>query len=126
MPSGAERRKLPAMSGFHAFVEELFAGLGPVRIRRMFGGAGVYAGERMFGLIDDDVIYLKTDAALKAELIAAGSAAWTYSRAPGRWEETSYWRLPEAALDDPDEACAWARKALAAAEAAPKPKKRRR
>ena len=42
------------MSGFHAFVVELFAGLGPVRIRRMFGGAGVYAGEVMFALIDDE------------------------------------------------------------------------
>jgi DNA transformation protein len=42
---------------------------------------------------------------------------WVYSRAPGKWEETSYWRLPEAALDDPDEAVAWARKALAVAEA---------
>jgi len=105
------------MSGFNAFVEELFAGLGPVRIRRMFGGAGVYAGETMFALIDDEVIYLKTDEALRAELQAEGSAPWVYSRAPGKWEETSYWRLPENALDDPDEAVAWARKALAVAEA---------
>jgi len=71
------------MSGFNAFVEELFAGLGPVRIRRMFGGAGVYAGETMFALIDDEVIYLKTDEALRAELQAEGSAPWVYSRAPG-------------------------------------------
>jgi DNA transformation protein len=105
------------MSGFHAFVEELFAGLGPVRIRRMFGAAGVYAGEVMFGLIDDETLYLKTDEALKAELQAEGSVGWVYSRAPGKWEETSYWRLPEAALDDPDEAVAWARRSLAVAEA---------
>jgi DNA transformation protein len=115
------------MSGFHAFVEELFAGLGPVRIRRMFGGAGIYAGEVMFGLIDDETIYLKTDDALKAELAEAGSVGWVYSRAPGKWEETSYWRLPEAALDEPDEAAAWARKSLAVAEAkaAAKPKRKR-
>jgi DNA transformation protein len=115
------------MSGFHAFVEELFAGLGPVRIRRMFGGAGVYAGDVMFALIDDETIYLKTDDALKAELAAEGSVAWVYSRAPGKWEETSYWRLPEAALDDPDEAVAWARKSLAVAEAraAQKPRKKK-
>ena len=116
------------MSGFHAFVEELFAGLGPVRIRRMFGGAGVYAGEVMFGLIDDETLYLKTDEALRAELQAQGSAAWVYSRAPGRWEETSYWRLPETALDDPDEAGAWARRpwAVAEAKAAATPKRKRR
>jgi DNA transformation protein len=114
------------MSGFHAFVEELFAGLGPVRIRRMFGGAGIYAGDVMFGLIDDETIYLKADEALKAELQAEGSVGWVYSRAPGKWEETSYWRLPETALDDPDEAAAWARKALAVAQAKAAEKKPRR
>jgi DNA transformation protein len=105
------------MSGFHAFAEELFADFGPVRIKRMFGGAGIYAGEVMFGLIDDDTIYLKTDGALRAELADEGSAAWVYSRATGSWEDSSYWRLPEAALDDPDAAAAWARKALAVASA---------
>jgi DNA transformation protein len=114
------------MSGFHAFVEELFAGFGPVRIKRMFGGAGIYAGETMFGLIDDETIYLKTDEALKAELAAECSAGWIYSRAPGKWEETSYWRLPETALDDPDEAAAWARKALAVAAAKASGKRPRR
>jgi len=103
------------MSGFHAFVEELFAGLGPVRIRRMFGGAGIYAGDVMFALIDDETIYLKTDAALRADLAAEGSTAWVYSRATGSWEDSSYWRLPETALDDPDEATDWARRALAVA-----------
>ena len=105
------------MSGFHAFVEELFAEFGPVRIKRMFGGAGIYAGEVMFGLIDDETIYLKADDTSKAELAAEGSVSWVYSRAPGKWEETSYWRLPETALDDPEEAAAWARKALAVAQA---------
>jgi DNA transformation protein len=116
------------MSGFNDFVVELLEGLGPVRIRRMFGGAGVYAGEVMFGLIDDDALYLKTDEALRAELKAAGATPWIYSRAPGKWEETSYWRLPESALDDPEEAVAWARKALAVAEAkaASNPKRTRR
>ena len=116
------------MSGFHDFVVELFAEFGAVRIRRMFGGAGLYAGELMFGLIDDETIFLKTDDALKAELQAHGSSPWIYSRAPGKWEETSYWRLPETALDDPEAAAGWARKALAAAsaKAAAKPRKRGR
>jgi DNA transformation protein len=72
------------------------------------------------------MIYLKTDDALKAELQAEGSAPWVYSRAPGKWEDTSYWRLPEAALDDPDEAVGWARKALAVAEAKAAQKKPKR
>ena len=104
-----------------AFAVELLSDLGLVRGRRMFGGAGLYAGEVMFGLIDDEVIYLKADAALKADLAAAGSHAWIYSRRPdpdtARPQESGYWSLPDTALDDPDEACAWARRALAVAEA---------
>jgi DNA transformation protein len=115
------------MSGFESFVQDLLSGLGSVRIRRMFGAAGVYAGEVMFALIDDETLYLKVDSTMKAELQAEGSVGWVYSRAPGRWEDTAYWRLPEAALDDPDEAVAWARRSLAVAEAkaASKPPKLR-
>jgi len=118
------------VSAFHDFVLELFAGLGPdlgpVRIKRMFGGAGVYAGEQMFGLIDDDVIYLKVDDALRAELEAEGARSWLYvDRKTNQPQITSYWSLPQAALDDPDEAAAWGRKSLAVARTLAGAKKRR-
>lgn len=58
---------------FHDFVRELFAGLGRVRINRMFGGAGVYAGDVMFALLADETIYLKADDSLKAALIEGGA-----------------------------------------------------
>jgi len=114
------------MTAFTDFVTELLEGFGPVRIRRMFGGAGVYAGEVMFAAIFDDALYLKADDALRAELAALGSAPFVYQSPRGPME-MSYWRLPETALDDPDEAAAWARKALAVAtaKAAANPKKRR-
>ena len=115
-----------------AFAVDLFSGMGPVEARRMFGGAGLYADGVMFGLIDDDVIYLKVDEALKADLAGAGSRPWIYSQRKGPKagipQETSYWSLPESALDDPEEACAWGRRSLAAARAikAAKPVRRRR
>lgn len=115
-----------------AFAVDLFADMGRVEARRMFGGAGLYAGGVMFGLIDDEVIYLKVDDALKADLAAAGSRSWIYTERKGPKagipQETSYWSLPESALDDPDEACAWGRRALAVAEAikAAKPVPRKR
>ncbi len=114
-----------------AFAADLFSGLGSVQPRRMFGGAGLYAGGVMFALVDEGRIYLKTDAALQADLAAAGAVAWIYTerRGPkaGVPQETSYWSLPEPALDDPEQACAWARRALAVAEArkAAAPKRRR-
>ncbi len=107
--------------GFHEFVRELFAGLGPIQIKRMFGGAGGYRDGVMFLLIAGDVIYLKTDEALRAELGRedSGPFLWQPQNGPraGETVEMSYWRLPEAAMDDPDEAAMWGRKALAVAKA---------
>ena len=116
--------------GFHDYVRELFDGLGPIQIKRMFGGAGGYADGVMFLLITDDTIYLKTDDALKAELRDEGSGpfVWAPQNGPraGEKVEMSYWRLPDSALDDPDEAARWGKKALAVetAKAKTKPAKK--
>jgi len=110
-----------AADSFHDFVRELFAGLGPVQIKRMFGGAGGYIDGVMFLLLGDDLIHIKVDEALKAQLREAGSGPfeWTPKKGPRAGEaiDLGYWRLPERALDDPDEAVAWGRKALAVARA---------
>ncbi|MGD9979936.1 MAG: TfoX/Sxy family protein [Hyphomonadaceae bacterium] len=106
---------------FHEFVKELFAGMGPVQVKRMFGGAGGYADGVMFLLLADDAIYLKADDALKAELSAEGCGpfVWEPQSGPraGEKVDLGYWRLPDSALDDPDEAAKWGRKALAIAKA---------
>lgn len=117
---------------FHDFVVELLEGLGPVAVKRMFSGAGVYADGLMFGLIAADTLYLKADPRLKAEFAEAGSEPfiWEPQSGPRKGEKVDmgYWRLPEEALDDPDLAVEWARKALAVARAkaaAKKPRKKR-
>ena len=108
---------------FYRFVEDLFAPLGPVRIRKMFGGAGVYIGEDMFALLDDDQIYLKADTVLKAELEQSGAQPFTWTNPKtGRTITMSYVSMPSAALDDPDEAVGWARRALEVARRASRAK----
>ena len=101
---------------FHDFVREQFSGLGPISVKSMFGGAGVYAEGLMFALLADDTIYLKADTALKAELKAEGCGpfVWTPESGPraGEKVEMGYWKLPDAALDDPQLATEWGRKAL--------------
>jgi DNA transformation protein len=107
--------------GLHDFVRELFAGVGQIQVKRMFGGAGVYADGIMFAMLAEETIYIKTDADLKAELAKDGSAPFVWTPGTGLRAgekiEMGYWRLPDAALDDPDAAAAWGRKALAVARA---------
>jgi len=103
---------------FHAFVGELFAPMGPVRIKRMFGGAGVFREGLMFALVAGDTVYLKTDTALRSDLLSQGSEAFLWTRrGTGDMIDMGYVSLPSSAMDDPDEASAWARRALAAARA---------
>ncbi len=104
----------------HEFIRDLFALFGPVTVRRMFSGAGIFADGLMFSLVVRDVIYLKVDNATRADFEREGCAPFTYTRgkSSGRRSEHAlpYWRIPERLYDDPDELAEWARRAFAAAE----------
>jgi hypothetical protein len=43
------------------FIHDLFQPFGAVSVRRMFGGAGLFADGVMFGLVSGGQIYLKAD-----------------------------------------------------------------
>jgi DNA transformation protein len=92
---------------------DLLSALGPVQARRMFGGHGLYARGVMVGLLDDDELFLKTDAESRPRFVAAGCRMWVYPGDPGA--ETSYWRPPDDAHEDPEAMLPWARLALEAA-----------
>jgi DNA transformation protein and related proteins len=102
------------------FIRELFAPFRPVTVKRMFGGAGLWADGLMFGLLFDGAIFLKVDEASIPDFEREGSQPFVYTRAksPGRIGRASlsYWRLPERLYDDPNELVAWAGRALAIAE----------
>lgn len=104
---------------FREHVLDLFAGLGPVEIRRMFGGAGVYFGDACFALIlSSEEIFMRGDAEVGPAYEAAGSEQWIYDgQAKSKPTLMPYWRLPESAMDDPDEAAEWARRSLEPARA---------
>jgi TfoX/Sxy family transcriptional regulator of competence genes len=54
-------------------IDQLLA-WGEVSARKMFGGAGLYCDGRMFGLIADDVAYLKVDDSNREDFVKAGAA----------------------------------------------------
>jgi DNA transformation protein len=97
---------------------ELFAAFGPVSVRRMFGGVGIYAEGVMFALIADGIVYLKADDETVPAFEAERSAPFSYVGQNGRHVSMSYWRLPDRLYDDADALAPWARDAFAAARRA--------
>lgn len=92
-----------------AFVMELFADLGGLTNRKMMGGLSIYRNGQIFAILGSQgVVYLKAKGDFAAEMQAAGSRI--FAMEDGR--SMGYWTLPEAALDDPEIACDWARLAL--------------
>ena len=105
-------------------IQDLFQELGPVRTRKMFGGLGVYAGDRMFALVASGDLYLKVDDGTRPAFEAAGSRPFIYDK-DGRAIAMSYWLLPGEAFDDPTEAARWGRLAIEAAGRSSAPKQRK-
>ena len=97
------------------YIRDLFAEFGTVHIRRMFGGAGIYAGDVMFGLVSDDLIYLKADAGTVPAFEREKCAPFQYTTKKGKRAVMSYWRLPDRLYDDPAELAQWAKQAIAVA-----------
>ena len=97
---------------YRAFLLELFEAFGPVSVRPMFGGAGIFAGEVMFGLVSDERVYLKTDETTRIDFDREGAQPFTFVKTKtGERIETAYLALPDRLYDERDEAAEWARRA---------------
>ncbi|WP_078119476.1 TfoX/Sxy family protein [Thiosocius teredinicola] len=102
------------MSEFAEYLPELFESMGQVRLRRMFGGHGVFLDGLMFGLVADDVLYLKTDDVNRPDYEQLDLAPFSYVKA-GRAIKMSYYEAPALIYDDAEEAAIWAARAFEAA-----------
>ena len=91
---------------------ELFAPLGAIRVKAMFGGYGIYCDELFFALVAFDTLYLKADPESREASRAAGSEPFRFVHADGREFEMSYWSAPEEALDSAEAMRPWVRLAL--------------
>jgi DNA transformation protein len=101
--------------GFKELLAELLAPVGPIAIRRMFGGVGVMLEGVMFALVADDVLYFKVDDRTRARFESEGMGPFTYATKNGENVLSSYYRAPERLYDEPDEMLAFAREAAEAA-----------
>jgi len=96
-------------------IEEIFASLGAVTIKRLFGGKGIYHRGLIVGAVMSGEILLKADAETAPQFLAAGATQWTYEFRRGKTVLMPYWTIPADAFDDPDLLATWVRLAFAAA-----------
>ena len=96
-------------------IEDMFATLGPVTIRRMFGGKGIYHRGRIVAIELRDEMMLKADGVSAPAFAAAGARRWSYEGKAGKAVAMPYWSIPDEAYDDPDAMAQWVRLAHEAA-----------
>jgi DNA transformation protein len=113
---------MPVSEGFIDLLKERLVGIGPLSVRRMFGGAGIYCEGVMFGLAVDDTLYLKVDGGNRPAVEARSPGPFSYAVKRGRNTITSFWQVPDGLIDEPDELLSWASAALAAAHRASRAK----
>ena len=96
---------------FLEFINDQFSALGAITIRKMFGGAGIYLEDTMFGLIADDLVYLKVDTTNKKDYENAKMSPFTYQRKNKRIK-MSYYEVPVDILEDQEQLKEWVSKAV--------------
>lgn len=103
-------------------IREVFAPLGPVSIRRMFSGKGVYFQGVIVAILYGGELRLKADAISAPKFEAAGSTQWVYEGHRGE-VMMPYWSIPHDAFDNSDSMDCWLRLAFDAGLRARVPKK---
>jgi len=81
---------------FLEYVLDQLSSWGQVRAKRMFGGAGLYREGTMFGLIADNVAYLKVGSLNRDDFEKAGSHP--FQPYPGKKTTMPYWVIPTEVL----------------------------
>jgi DNA transformation protein len=104
------------------YVLEQLAGLGPVTPRRMFGGIGLFHGERIFGLIARDTLYFKVDDSNRRDYESRNMGRLRpFADKPDM--SMTYYEVPADTLEDADACVEWARKSTSVS-ATPSPRRK--
>jgi DNA transformation protein len=109
---------VPVSDHYIDYVKDRLQDFAPLRVKRMFEGAGVYSGGLFFAILVDDELYLKVDDENQADYQAQGLQPFTVTMNAGKTAAVSYYPVPAAVPEDADLLGDWVRKALDAASRA--------
>ena len=94
---------------FAEFVLDQLRELDAVEARRMFGGFGLYQDETFFGIVHKGKLFFKID---DSTVGAYRRRKMKPFRPNAKQTLKSYYQVPVEVLEDPDELCVWARRAI--------------
>lgn len=98
---------------FKDFVLDQLAGLGEISCRAMFGGHGIYLGKTFFGILFKGRLYFRTNEETQTEYERRGMKPFR----PNDRQTMKYHEVPADVVESREELAAWARKAVATANA---------
>jgi DNA transformation protein len=96
--------------------DQLLAALEPLglRVRPMFGGYGLWLGDRYFGVINGGHAWFRTDASSRSDYVKRGMPAFQPANRPrGPKTVDRNFRVPDEVVADSDLLTAWALRAAA-------------
>ncbi len=98
------------------YVLDQLNGLGNLRVKRMFGGAGIYCDDLFFAILADDELYFKVNDRNRIDFERRSLKPFTYKMKNGRSATMSYYPVPSDVLENTEQLNTWAHKALDAAQ----------
>lgn len=97
-----------AADSFRDFVLEQLAALDGLRCKRMFGGYGLYCGERFFGIVYDGRLYFKTHPDTLPDYLNRHAAVFEPSE---KQVLKNYREVPVDILEEAEQLGVWAKRA---------------
>jgi DNA transformation protein and related proteins len=111
-PTNPLERELRFGSDRHAFkdfVLDQLSSIPDLTAQPMFGGFGLYARGRFFGIVWRDVLYFRTSPSTAKRYVAAGMECF---RPNPKQELKSYHEIPADVIERRSQLCEWAAEAL--------------
>ena len=107
---------MPVSEGYLTYVLDQLRPVVPgIRVKRMFGAVGLYATDLFFGLVDDDVLYLKVDDTTRPDYESRGMPPFRPFEVHA---SMNYSQLPEEILEEWETLQLWTSRALDVARTA--------
>lgn len=103
---------MSASAEYTEYVLELLEPMGPVRVGRFFGGAGISSGSVQFAMIMGNSLYFVVDDSTRPKYERVGMSAFSYTTKKGRIQVRKYFELPEDILTDPEQLRVWANESM--------------